>query len=32
MPLRKIGHVTLCSRDPELLQQSHRRVHELVRD
>ena len=32
MPLRKIGHVTLCSRDAEELQRSHQRVHELVRD
>ena len=32
MPLRKIGHVTLCSHDAELLQQSYRRVHDLVRD
>jgi len=32
MPLRKIGHVTLCSHDAAQLQQSHRLVHELVRD
>jgi 5-(carboxyamino)imidazole ribonucleotide synthase len=32
MPLRKIGHVTLCSRDPQVLQHSHQRLHTLVRD
>jgi 5-(carboxyamino)imidazole ribonucleotide synthase len=32
MPLRKIGHVTLCSHDAELLQRSRQRVEDLVRD
>lgn len=31
-PLRKIGHVTLCSHDAQALSDSHARVHELVRD
>jgi 5-(carboxyamino)imidazole ribonucleotide synthase len=31
-PLRKIGHVTLCSRDVRVLQDSYQRVHALVRD
>jgi 5-(carboxyamino)imidazole ribonucleotide synthase len=30
MPLRKIGHVTLCSQDSQVLLDSERRVHALV--
>lgn len=31
-PLRKIGHVTLCSQDPSALQAGHARLRALVRD